>query len=108
VLRLDNDNQRIALGVKQLTADPWPTIDKYYQIGTLVTGTVATVRNFGAFIGLDHGFSGLLPTSDPAETQLVKIEAALVIGQEISVRIVAINKEQRQIALSMKAAVKLS
>src|SRR5256885_7664347 len=54
VLEIDKSNQRISVGVKQLSEDPWTNIDKYYKVGDLVSGKVTKLASFGAFVGLQH------------------------------------------------------
>jgi small subunit ribosomal protein S1 len=59
VLEVDKEGQRIAIGIKQLSEDPWANIDKYYKVGDLVTGKVTKLASFGAFVGLQHDIDGL-------------------------------------------------
>src|SRR5213083_552571 len=63
VLEIDKANQRIAVGIKQLSEDPWSNIDKYYKVGDLVTGQVTKLASFGAFVGLQHDIDGLFHIS---------------------------------------------
>jgi small subunit ribosomal protein S1 len=104
VLEVDKPNQRIALGVKQLAIDPWENIDKFYKVGDLVTGHVTKLASFGAFIGLQHDIDGLVHISQVSEDRIEKIKNVLKVGQEVTARVIKIDKGERRIGLSIKAA----
>ncbi|HSH95008.1 MAG TPA: 30S ribosomal protein S1 [Roseimicrobium sp.] len=104
VLEIDKANQRISLGMKQLGEDPWSNIDKFYKVGDLVTGQVTKLASFGAFIGLAHDIDGLVHISQVSEDRVDKIKNALNVGQEVTARVIKIDKAERRIGLSIKAA----
>ena len=104
VLEVDRENQRIAVGLKQLTPDPWETIDKLYRVGDLVTGNVTKLASFGAFIGLQHEIDGLVHISQISEERVDKIKNILKVGQEVTARVIKIDRSDRRIGLSIKAA----
>jgi len=104
VLEIDKTNQRIAVGLKQLAEDPWSNIDKYYKVGDLVTGHVTKLASFGAFIGLQHDIDGLVHISQVSEERVEKIKNLLKVGQEVTARVIKIDKTDRRIGLSIKAA----
>lgn len=104
VLSIDEEQQRIALGIKQLTEDPWPSIIKRYKIGTLVHGTVTRIVPYGAFIKLEDDLEGLVHISQISETRIEKVKSALSVGQEVSARVIKVDPEERRIGLSIKAA----
>jgi small subunit ribosomal protein S1 len=104
VLEVDKANQRIAVGVKQLTQDPWGNIDHFYKVGDLVTGQVTKLASFGAFIGLHHEIDGLVHISQISEERIDKIKNVLKVGQEVTARVIKIDKGDRRIGLSIKAA----
>ena len=104
VLEVDKPNQRIAVGLKQLTQDPWATIDQLYKVGDLVTGNVTKLASFGAFIGLQHEIDGLVHISQISEDRVDKIKNVLKVGQEVTARVIKIDKSDRRIGLSIKAA----
>jgi len=104
VLEIDKGNQRIALGVKQLAEDPWANIDKYYKVGDLVTGNVTKLASFGACVGLQHDIDGLVHISQVSEDRVEKIKNVLKVGQEVTARVIKIDKGERRIGLSIKAA----
>src|SRR6202789_3569475 len=86
VLEIDKSNQRIAVGIKQLSVDPWSAIDQYYKVGDLVTGSVTKLASFGAFIGLQHEIDGLVHISQVSEERIEKIKNVLKVGQEVTAR----------------------
>src|SRR5271170_403192 len=104
VLEVDKANQRISVGVKQLTIDPWSNIDQFYKVGDLVTGKVTKLASFGAFVGLQHDIDGLVHISQVSEERTDKIKNVLKVGQEVTARVIKIDKTDRRIGLSIKAA----
>jgi small subunit ribosomal protein S1 len=104
VLEVDKANQRIAVGIKQLSTDPWENIDQFYKVGDLVTGNVTKLASFGAFIGLQHEIDGLVHISQISEERIDKIKNVLKVGQEVTARVIKIDKSDRRIGLSIKAA----
>lgn len=104
VLEVDKGNQRISIGMKQLTVDPWANIDHYYKVGDLVTGNVTKLASFGAFVGLQHDIDGLVHISQISEERVEKIKNVLKVGQEVTARVIKIDKGDRRIGLSIKAA----
>src|SRR5712672_2255253 len=104
VLEIEKSNQRIAVGMKQLTEDPWSKIDTFYKVGDLVTGKVTKLASFGAFIGLQHEIDGLVHISQISEERVDKIKNVLKVGQEVTSRVIKIDKADRRIGLSIKAA----
>ncbi len=104
VLEVDKTNQRIAVGMKQLGADPWEGIDQLYKVGDLVTGKVTKLASFGAFIGLQHEIDGLVHISQISEERIDKIKNVLKVDQEVTARVIKIDKSDRRIGLSIKAA----
>ena len=104
VLEVDRANQRIALGMKQLEIDPWENIEKLYKVGDLVQGKVTKLASFGAFVGLQHDIDGLVHISQISEERVDKIKNVLKVGQDVSARVVKIDRGERRIGLSIKAA----
>jgi small subunit ribosomal protein S1 len=104
VLEVDKANQRIAVGMKQLTPDPWEGIDQIYKVGDLVTGNVTKLASFGAFVGLQHEIDGLVHISQISEERIDKIKNVLKVGQEVTARVIKIDRSDRRIGLSIKAA----
>ncbi len=104
VLEIDRENQRIGLGLKQLSVDPWDKIDDLYKVGDLVTGQVTKLASFGAFVGLKHDIDGLVHISQISEERVDKIKSVLKAGDAVSARVIKIDKADRRIGLSIKAA----
>jgi small subunit ribosomal protein S1 len=104
VLEVDRPNQRIALGMKQLGTDPWANIETLYKVGDLVQGKVTKLASFGAFVGLQHEIDGLVHISQISEERVDKIKNVLKVDQDVSARVVKIDKNERRIGLSIKAA----
>jgi len=102
VLSVEQESRKIALGLKQLTADPWPQILKRYPQGLEVEGTVGRVTNFGVFVQLEKDLEGLLHISELKEPTTVKLADTFKAGDKIKVRIIKVDAEQRKIALTMK------
>ena len=104
VIDIDKQNQRISLGIKQLEGDPWKDIDQRYKIGDLVKGKVSKIASFGAFVALAGDIDGLVHISQITEDHVTKVKDVLKIGQEIEARVIKVDKTERRIGLSIKAA----
>jgi len=104
VLEVDKANQRIAVGMKQLGTDPWDKIDELYKVGDLVTGKVTKLASFGAFVGLQNEIDGLVHISQISEERVDKIKNVLKPDQEVTARVIKIDRADRRIGLSIKAA----
>ncbi len=104
VIDIDKANQRISLGIKQLENDPWKEIDGRFKIGDLVQGTVSKLTNFGAFIQLKDEIDGLVHISQISEDRVDKVKDVLKVGQEVEARVIKVDKAERRIGLSIKAA----
>src|SRR5438034_1158597 len=104
VIDIDKVNQRISLGIKQLTEDPWKTIDEKYKIGDLVKGKVTKLASFGAFVQLQDDIDGLVHISQLSEDHVTKVKDVLKVGQEVEARVIKVDKIERRIGLSIKAA----
>jgi len=103
VLTIDRDRRRIALGLKQMCDDPWSTnIPEKYQSGQIVTGPVTKVTTFGVFVGLEDGLEGLLHISELADHKVDDPEEIVKQGQEIEVKVLRVDPDERKIGLSLK------
>ena len=101
VLSVDQDKKRVALGMKQLEADPWrDDIPMRYGIGTEVKGTVTKLTNFGVFVQLEEGLEGLLHVSELTEDRGVSPESLVSMGDEIHVKVIRVDPEDRKIGLT--------
>jgi small subunit ribosomal protein S1 len=104
VLEIDKANQRISLGCKQLEGDPWSGIDDKFHVGDLVKGTVAKIASFGAFIQLQDDIDGLVHISQLSEDHVNRVKDIIKVGQEVEARVIKVDKVERRIGLSIKAA----
>jgi small subunit ribosomal protein S1 len=105
VLSVDQEKQRIALGLKQMQEDPWQTvIPANYRPGMVVKGHVTKIANFGVFVELEPGLEGLLHISEISDQKIDKPEEALKVGQEVDVKILRVDSDERKIGLSLKRA----
>ncbi|MCC6781968.1 MAG: 30S ribosomal protein S1 [Planctomycetes bacterium] len=102
VLSVDQEKKRIALGLKQLQADPWSQdIPARYHIGDSVPGTVTKITNFGVFVQLEEGLEGLLHVSELADHKVDNPEDVVKIGQRVEVRVIKIDPDERKIGLTL-------
>src|SRR5690606_14928467 len=104
MLDVDASQQRISLGMKQLATDPWADIDAHFKIGDVVTGTVTKITTFGAFVDLKDGIDGLVHISQISEDRIEKVKDVLKPEQEVTARVIKIDREERRLGLSIKAA----
>ena len=105
LLSIDKKNRRIALGLKQLTEDPWETrIPRDYQPGQVVKGVVTKITNFGVFVSLEDDLEGLLHISELSDHKVENPEEEVVVGQEIEVKVLRVDRQDRKIGLSRKRA----
>ena len=104
VLDVDADSQRISLGMKQLATDPWDEIETHFKIGDMVKGKVSKITSYGAFVELDNDIDGLVHISQISEERVEKIKDVLNADDEVTARVIKIDKDDRRIGLSIKAA----
>jgi len=105
VLEVDQEKQRVALGLKQMTEDPWiEAIPSAYQPGMIVQGKVTKITNFGVFCELEEGLEGLLHISELADHKVDNPQDVVKQGQELEVKILRVDSDDRKIGLSLKRA----
>jgi len=103
VISVDQERRRIALGLKQLSDDPWAhDIPSRYQPGQVVQGAVTKITNFGVFVGLEDNLEGLLHISELADQKVENPEDIVNVGDELEVKILRVDTEDRKIGLSRK------
>jgi small subunit ribosomal protein S1 len=103
VLDIDAQNERIALGIKQSTQDPWATMAQRYPVGSRAKGTVTTVTDFGVFIELEEGVEGLIHVSQLSNERVDKPQALFQPGQSVEAEVSHVDPKERRIGLSIKA-----
>ncbi len=103
VLDVDLNRERISLGLKQTTEDPWRALVKKYPVGAIVEGTVTKLVPFGAFVDLGEGIEGLVHISEMANKH-VDGQPGHPVGDKVQVKVMEIDLDRRRISLSMKSA----
>jgi small subunit ribosomal protein S1 len=105
VLDIDQDKQRVGLGLKQLSEDPWlRAIPDAYKPGMVVHGKVTKITNFGVFVELEEGLEGLLHISELSDHKVETPQDVVKAGDEVDVKILRVDTDERKIGLSLKRA----
>lgn len=103
VLKYDKEKERVSLGMKQLTSDPWESVKAAYPPGTKLKGKVVSLAEYGAFVELGEGIEGLIHVSEMSWTKRVKHPSQVVaVDQEVDVVVLEVDTENRRISLGMK------
>jgi len=103
VLKIDRENERFSLGVKQLEPDPWQEAITKYPIGSLVTGKITNVTDFGVFVEVEEGIEGLVHVSEVSEEKINSPVGMYKIGDNLETRVINVSAKDRKIGLSIKA-----
>ena len=105
ILNVDREKEKIALGLKQLTENPWETVSKHYPVGTKICGEVVSIMSYGAFVKIEDGLEGLVHISEMSWTRRISHPSEVVsMNQEVDVIVLDINKDKQEISLGMKQA----
>ncbi len=102
ILSVDKASKKITLGVKQLTANPWDSIEKLVSVGSVVKGTVTKIYAFGIFVQLDNGIEALIHVTELSDQPFGKIEDVVAVGDEINAKVIKVDSQHKKIALSLK------
>jgi small subunit ribosomal protein S1 len=103
ILKIDKDNEKISLGLKQIEPDPWLTLDDRFPIGTKLSGKVRNLTNFGAFVEIEEGIDGLVHISDMSWTRRVAHPSEILKkGDKVDIVVLSIDKDARRISLGLK------
>lgn len=103
ILDINKEKQEISLGMKQTESNPWDSVEERYKIGTIVTGKVRNLTNYGAFIEIEEGIDGLLHISDMSWTKKISHPSEILKkGQEIKAQVLHVDQEKKRVALGMK------
>ena len=103
VIKYDKENNRISLGLKQLTDDPWKNVENIYKVGTKIKSQISSIADYGAFIELEKGVEGLIHTSEMSwVNKNINPNSILKIGEEVEVMILEIDNAKRRISLGLK------
>lgn len=105
ILNLDLEKERVSLGMKQLTPDPWTTAAEKYPVGSRVTGRVVSLTDYGAFVELEEGIEGLIHVSEMSWTRKIRHPSKVVaVGDAVEAVVLDIKPDARRISLGMKQA----
>lgn len=102
ILSMNTEKGKISLGLKQNQPEPWSVIDDKYQVGQIISGKVVQIKDYGAFIELEPGLDGLVHISEIAYKRVTNIADEISVGQDVSAKILEIDKERKRISLSIK------
>ncbi len=103
VLHFDKEKERVSLGVKQLTPDPWLNADEKYPVGTKVTGRVVSLTDYGAFVEVEPGVEGLIHVSEMSWTRKIRHPSQILkVGDMVEAMVLNIDVEKKRISLGMK------
>ena len=103
VLKYDREKQKVSLGLKQKTQDPWQTVAEKYPVGTRIKGKVTSLTDYGAFVELEVGVEGLVHVSEMSWTQKIKHPSKLVsAGSMVEAQVLAVDPAGKRISLGMK------
>jgi small subunit ribosomal protein S1 len=103
VLKYDREKQKVSLGLKQKTKDPWLAVAEKYPVGNKVSGKVVSLTDYGAFIELEHGVEGLVHVSEMSWTQKIKHPSKIVaVGDMIEAQVLSVDPQGKRISLGMK------
>ena len=103
VLKFDKDKQRVSLGFKQLTPDPWLDASHRYPVSAHVSGRVISVTDYGAFVELEQGIEGLVHVSEMTWSKRMKHPSKLVnVGDQVDCVVLSVNPQERRISLGMR------
>ena len=103
VLNVDQDKEKIALGLKQKQASPWEHVDEKYPVGTRIKGQVTNIMSYGAFVKLEEGVEGLVHISEMSWTKRINHPGEMLsVGEEVDVVVLEVNKGKQEISLGIK------
>lgn len=105
ILSMNEEKEKISLGLKQNTPEPWSVIDEKYEVGQVIEGKVVQIKEYGAFVELEPGLDGLVHISEVAHKRVENINNELQVGQVVNVKILEIDKDRKRISLSIRETI---
>lgn len=102
VVSVDQENMKIALGLKQLSEDPWPELVKKFPVNTELKGPITKIANFGLFVQINKDLEGLIHISEIPEEKKQPLDANYKVGDKLEVKVIKVDNEQRKIGLALK------
>ncbi|OPY58925.1 MAG: hypothetical protein A4E55_00531 [Pelotomaculum sp. PtaU1.Bin035] len=106
VLKVDRENEKISLGLKQVLPNPWDNVEEKYPVGGIVVAKVVRIAPFGAFVQLEPGVEGLVHISHLADRHVAKPDEVVTEGEEVNVKVLSVDKAEKRIRLSIRDVVK--
>jgi small subunit ribosomal protein S1 len=106
VLHIEKDQERFSLGIKQLEPDPWEEIPKRYPTGSMVSGVITNVTDFGIFVEIEEGVEGLVHVSEASREKIKTPVGVFKVGDSITAKVINVAKKERKIGLSIRRAKK--
>ena len=106
VLRVDRENEKISLGLKQVLPNPWDSVEEKYPVGSIVKAKVVRLAPFGAFVQLEPGVEGLVHISHLADRHVEKPEEVVTEGEEVDVKVLSVDRAEKRIRLSIREVAK--
>jgi len=103
VLKIDKQNEKFSLGIKQLESNPWEDILKKYKVGSEITGPITSVADFGVFVRLEEGVDGLVYSSELAEERIETPAEHFKVGEAVTALVVKVDANDQKISLSIRA-----
>jgi small subunit ribosomal protein S1 len=102
VLTVDKENEKFTLGIKQLADDPWLDVPNRYPVGTLLTGTITNITDFGLFVEVEEGIEGLVHVSEMSKKKIKSPKEAFNEGDSIEAKVIHVSADERRLGLSLK------
>ncbi len=106
VLRVDRENEKISLGLKQVLPNPWDTVEEKYIVGSIIKAKVVRLAPFGAFVQLEPGVEGLVHISHLADRHVAKPDEVVTEGEEVNVKVLSVDPTEKRIRLSIREVAK--
>jgi small subunit ribosomal protein S1 len=103
VLTVDKENEKFTLGIKQLADDPWLDVPNRYPVGTMLTGTITNITDFGLFVEVEEGIEGLVHVSEMSKKKIKSPKEAFNEGDAIEAKVIHVSADERRLGLSLKA-----
>jgi len=102
VLKVDPEKEKLNLGIKQLSPDPWKVAPEKYPVGSVVSGKVTKVTDFGVFVEIEEGLEGLVHVSEIGEERLKTPAGVIEPGQEVKAKVIKLEPEKKRLGLSIR------
>jgi len=102
VLHIDKQNERFSLGIKQLEPDPWQSVPERYPLGSVITGPITNVTDFGLFVEIEEGIEGLIHISEISKEKIKSPVGQFQVGDQVTSKVINISPKDRKIGLSIK------